>query len=137
MKRTLISAAIIAFALASLLWSASEAQDGGAEQRMEEVRIRLGLSDAQAEALTPVLQESMTAQQSVLSKYGINLEGGTSSMNKLGRQDAMAMKGELDAVRSDTLDAVGEILSEAQLTEFKRVQTERAAQMRQRIRAGR
>ncbi len=137
MKKTLIYVAIIGVALASLPWFTLVAQDADAEQRMEEVRIRLGLSEAQAEALAPVLQESMAAQQRILSKYGINLDSGTSSMNKLRRQDAMAMKGELDAVRNDTLGAVGEILNQAQFEEFKRIQAERAASMRQRIRAGR
>lgn len=136
MKQYLICTAIICLAFAN---SASFAQDERAaatDQRVEEARARLNLSDAQAEALAPVLERSMAAQQSILSKYGVELDSGTDVMQKLGRRNAMAMKKELDVVRADTLNAVDDILTDEQFDEFKRIQGERQAEMRKRIRGG-
>jgi hypothetical protein len=137
MKQYLIYAAILCLAFAS---SASYSQDERAatiEQRMEEARARLNLTDSQVEAMTPVLKESMAEQQRVLSSYGVDLESGTGAMQQLGRRNAMAMKKELDAVRANTLDAVSNILTDEQFDEFTRLQGERQAEMRQRLRGGR
>lgn len=137
MIRHMISMAILSLAFASPLALAQDDRAAGAEQRMAEMRARLDLSDAQVEALTPVLAESMAVQQSVLSKYGINLESGSGAAQKLRPRDAMAMKKELDVVRTDTLQAVDDILTDEQFDEFKRIQDERQAAMQKRIRGER
>lgn len=136
MKQYLICTAIICLAFANSASFAQEKRAATIEQRMEEARARLNLSDAQVEALAPVLEQSMAAQQSILSKYGVDLDSGTDVMQKLGRRNAMAMKKELDVVRADTLNAVDDILSDEQFDEFKRIQGERQAEMRKRIRGG-
>lgn len=137
MKRHLIRMAILCLAFASSLAFAQDDRAAGAEQRMAEMQARLDLSDTQVEALTPVLAESMAAQQRILSRYGINLESGSGAAQKLGPRDAMAMKKELDVVRADTLHAVDDILTDEQLDEFKRIQDERRAAMQKRIRGER
>ena len=137
MKRHLIGASIICLLFASSPGIAQEDRAAAAKERMEETRARLNLSDEQVEALTPVLKESMTAQQSILSKYGVNLEGGSNGGQQLGLREARAMKKELDFVRTETLDTVDDILTDEQFDEFKRIQEERRAEMRQRIRARR
>jgi hypothetical protein len=43
------------------------------------------------------------------------------------------MRKELDVVQADTLDALGRILNDEQMEEFKRMQEERKAEMRERI----
>ena len=136
MKQHLIWTAIICLAFANSASFAQDEQAAAIEQRMEEARARLNLSDAQVQALAPVLEQSMAAQQSILSKYGVDLDSGTDVMQKLGRRNAMAMKKELDVVRADTLNAVDDILSDEQFDEFKRIQGERQAEMRKRIRGG-
>ena len=137
MKRHLIGATIICLLSASSPGIAQEDRAAAAKERMEETRARLNLSDEQVEALTPVLKQSMTAQQSILSKYGVNLEGGSNGGQQLGLREARAMKKELDVVRTETLDTVDDILTDEQFDEFKRIQEERRAEMRQRIRARR
>jgi hypothetical protein len=104
---------------------------------MAEMRARLDLSETQVEALRPVLQESMAAQQSILSRYGINLENGRGAAQKLGPREALAMKKELDVIRTDTLHAVDDFLTDEQFDEFKRIQEERRAAMQKRIRGER
>ena len=136
MKQYLICTAIICLALASSASFAQEEQAATIDQRMEEARARLDLSDAQVEALAPVLERSMAARQSILSSYGVDLDSGTSVMQQLGRQNAMAMKKELDIVRADTFDAVDDILTDEQFGEFKGMQRERQAEMRKRMRGG-
>jgi hypothetical protein len=137
MKQYLICIAMIVLTFANSASFAQEERAATLEQRMEEARARLNLTDSQVEAITPVLEESMVAQQSILSRYGVDLESGTDPMQKLGRRTAMTMKKELDSVRTDTLDAVGDILTEEQFEEFKRLQRERQAEMRKRMRGGR
>lgn len=137
MKRHLISVTFLCLALASSLGFAKDDRAAEAEQRMADMRARLELSDTQFEALRPVLQKSMASQQSILSRYGINLESGSGAAQKLRPRDAMAMKKELDVVRTDTLQAVDDILTDEQFDEFKRIQDERQAAMQKRIRGER
>jgi hypothetical protein len=137
MKQHLICTAIICLAIANSASFAQDAQAAAIDQRMEEARGRLNLSDAQVEALAPVLERTMASQQSILSKYGVDLESGRDVMQQLGPRNAMAMKKELDAVRADMLDAVDDILADDQFEEFQRIQNERQAEMRKRMRGGR
>lgn len=134
MKRHVISMTICCLAFASSPGFAQNDRAAGAEQRMAEMRARLDLSDTQVEALTPVVEASVAAQQGILSKYGINMESGSGAAQKLGPRKALAMKKELDAVRTDTLNAVDDILTDEQFDEFKRIQDERQAAMQKRIR---
>jgi hypothetical protein len=48
-----------------------------------------------------------------------------------------AMSQEMEVVRSDTRAALDPILSDAQMAEFDRMQEERKAQMRERVRSSR
>lgn len=106
------------------------------EQRMEHIRDRLNLTDEQVDETAPVLEKSMQKQQGILSSYGIDLQS-SGSTGRLGIRRARAMKQELDVVRADTLDALEGILNDEQLGEFKLIQQERQAEMRERIRGGR
>jgi hypothetical protein len=47
------------------------------------------------------------------------------------------MRQELETVRADTLDELEGILNDEQLDEFKRIQEERKAEMRERMRSAR
>lgn len=120
-------------------WTASgqEPQMTDAELRLEQTMTRLELSDEQKDALAPVLENSRSAQQEILASYGIDVENGERPAQRLGIRKAMAMKRELDAVRADTLNTVSGILSADQLEEFKRIQTERQAEIQERIRGER
>ncbi|MGD2031838.1 MAG: hypothetical protein PVI25_06100 [Gammaproteobacteria bacterium] len=133
MTRLLTAAFLTTLALVSTPSLAQEDRAAQVEQRIEEAKARLNLTDEQLDQMTPVLEESMAARQSILSSYGIDLENRSGSAKKLGLRQARAMRKELDVVQADTLDALGRILNDEQMEEFKRMQEERKAEMRERI----
>jgi len=135
-KAIFIAATILSILVASPA-SGQESKATNAKFRLEQTMARLALSDEQKEALTPVLENSMSAQHDILASYGIDIEKGERPAQGLGIRNARAMKRELDAVRADTLETVSGILSAEQFEEFKRIQAERQAEMRERINGGR
>jgi hypothetical protein len=134
MKQLLSKAAIVSLALVSPFALASSDRAAQVEQRMEEVRERLDLSDEQLQQMMPVIEESMEKRRSILTSYGIDPENRANAKDKLGLRKALAMKKELDAVRTDTLRALDGVLTNEQLQEFKRIQAERQSEMRERMR---
>ena len=134
MKQLLSKAAILSLVLISPFALANSDRMAQVEQRMEEARERLNLSDEQMDQMTPVLAESMEKRREILSSYGIDPENWANTKGKLGLRKALAMKKELDAVRKDTFQALDGVLTDGQLQEFKRIQAERQSEMRERIR---
>jgi hypothetical protein len=134
MTRILAIVTFCVFALLSQLVLAENDRATQVEQRLEQARAKLGLTDEQFEKMVPVLEMSGEAQRHILSNYGIDLESRSGSTQKLDASQAMAMKLELDVVREDMLAAVEDILTDEQFDEFKRFQKENQAEMRKRIR---
>jgi Spy/CpxP family protein refolding chaperone len=123
-----------------LLIVSQVAADDNASQALDQIQQtieQLDLSDEQIEQIKPVLQESMAAQQEIMSSYGIDIENREGPSGKLGPRKAMSMRKELDEVRADTLNELEDILSAEQLDEFKAIQDQRRAEMRDRIRGAR
>ena len=137
MNRIITTSATVLFMTFSLLAFAQDDRTAQFEQRMEEARTRLDLSDEQVEAFSPVLKESITEQRRILSNYGVNLDDPSDTAGRLRLRQARAMRKELEAVRADTQSALKPILNDEQLDEFQRMQEERRAEMRERIRGGR
>ena len=137
MSKAIFVAVTFMVILAASPASGQESQVTDAGFRLEQVAARLALSDEQKEALTPVLENTMSAQHDILASYGIDIENGERPAQGLGIRNARAMKRELDAVRADTLETVSGILSAEQFEEFKRIQAERQTEMRERIKGGR
>lgn len=136
--KPILSAAILCFvALFSPLILAGSDQALQLEQFLDHAKVRLGLTDSQVEHMAPVLQKTMERQRSILSSYGIDLADQSDPAQTLGIRKAMGMKRKLDVVRADTLAEVEDILTEEQFAEFKRLQRERQAKMRERIRGQR
>ena len=137
MNRIITTSATVLFMTFSLLAFAQNDRTAQFEQRMEEARTRLDLSEEQIEAFSPVLKESITEQRRILSNYGVNLDDRSDTAGRLGIRQARAMRKELEAVRADTQSALKPILNDEQLDEFQRMQEERRVEMRERIRGGR
>lgn len=137
MKIPPVTAALLVLALFSLPVRTQDAQAGQFQQHMEEARERLQLSDEQVQQMAPVMARSLESQQRILSSYGIDLESRSGPAQKLGPRQAMAMRDELTAVRADTVGALEGILTREQLDEFKRMQEERQAEIRARMRENR
>lgn len=131
-----IAAALFLVFTNSVVMAQSQ-QTGNPDPHLEQIKVKLDLSDEQAKQLLPVLESSMQAQKRILSNYGIDLNEDGDPGEKPGFREAWAMKQELDAVRAETLVSVGDILSDKQLDAFKRMQEKRRAEMRERIRSKR
>jgi hypothetical protein len=108
-----------------------------AQEQMQSTFERLELTDEQIEQVKPVLQESASAQRAILSSYGMDPQSRQNSATKPGLRQMRAMRSEMDAVRETTLSELAPILSDEQLEEFKRIQKERQAEMKERMRAAR
>ena len=137
MRGILTTALLVSLMLVNQQGFADDDRAAQFEQRMEQTRERLQLTDEQAEQMAPILEESMVARRNILSKYGIDLERRSARSQRLGLSKAGALKQELEVVREDTLEAVDDILTEEQLEEFKRMQEEQRAEMRERMRSAR
>ena len=137
----LIGAAVaLAAPAASAQEKKDEVDDGMAEaqQRVGEARERLQLSDEQVDQLLPFLRESFDSTQAVLEEHGINVrnmaEGG--SNRRLNFRQLRALRGDLDQVQETMFDKIEELdfLSEEQFAEFKKIQEEQRAALRERLR---
>jgi hypothetical protein len=136
MIRILMVLAVVILANVCLPSFAGEGSVSQTEQRLEAMKARLDLSEDQVAQMAPVLEASRAASQRILASYGIDLENREDNTSKLDFRQARAMRKEMDPVRADTLSALETILTEDQLVEFKKIQKEREAEMRGRIRGG-
>lgn len=107
------------------------------EQRLNDIKQRLKLSDEQAEQIKPIFKAGFEARSAVLEKYGIDPEEGKKPAKKLGLRKARKMKKEMDKVRSDTLSQLSGVLSKQQLEEYQQIQQESKAALREKIQARR
>ena len=139
---------LAASALAAVLCAASptagavQQRDGERlaqlQERLEEARARLKLTDEQSEQIRPILRAGMEKQMAVLEKHGIDLRGegaarrGRPSQQRL--RELRALGDDLEAVRKETRTELKEVLSKEQFKEFKKLQEEGREAMRQAIR---
>lgn len=107
------------------------------EQRVAEIVERLELTDAQRADLEPILRAGFEEQKKILESYGFDADGEGGRPSGFGRRDMRAMRGELKAVRSQTMNDVEKILTPEQMAELEVIQDERRAEMRERIGAAR
>lgn len=139
--------ALAAGAFASLLFAASPpvaAQQPGGErlaqlqERLEEAKARLKLTDEQTEQIRPIFRAGLEKQMAVLEKHGIDLRGGggarrgTPSQQRL--RELRALGDDLEAVRKETRKQLKDVLSKEQFKEFRKIQEEGREAMRQAIR---
>lgn len=135
MKRIVIALALgLTAALAHAQPSAE--QQAQMEERMASIVERLELTDEQKTQLEPIVADSLTQQQEILAKYGIDPENRSSGSRPSPRQ-AMQLRREMETVREATKGELAGILSDEQLAEYARIQEEAKAEMRKRMRGGR
>ena len=139
-------AVIATWLAAAALVAGGEVPDAGeedraarVEQRIEAARERLALTDEQAEAVVPILKAAAAEQAAVLKKHGIDLEAraGGERQARLGLRGMRILRGEMDAVRAETVEKLGEVLSDEQIAEYRKMQDENRSEMRRRIRSAR
>ncbi|TQV84285.1 hypothetical protein FKG94_06410 [Exilibacterium tricleocarpae] len=124
------------------LLAAAVAADVQFEQRLAETKARLNLSDEKVEQIRPVLALSFTSSRDILASYGIdpaNPDKGAGKVQdnkprRLGFKSVRKLGEELGAVRDSTLKALSGMLTDDQLVQYRELQAERAAALRQHIR---
>ena len=111
------------------------------QQRLDEARERLELGDEQIEQLLPVLRENFEATRAVLERHGINVQslGEGGSNRRLNLRQLRALSRDLDEVREAMFTKIEDLgfLSDEQFAEFRNIQEEQRAALRERLRARR
>ena len=128
---------LIILLVTSTMVVADDHRPAMAQERMQQTIERLELTDEQIEQATPVFEKAAAARQAILSNYGIDPESNPGSSEKPGLREMRAMRKEMNDLRNETVSELEQILSDEQLEEFKRIQQERQAEMRERMRGAR
>jgi hypothetical protein len=137
MRSLLATVSLIALMLASPISTANEDRTAELKERIQEAQARLNLSDTQVDQMAPIVERAMQAQKAIMARYGIDPENRDGAGRQPSLREMRAMSQEMEVVRSDTRAALDPILSDAQMAEFDRMQEERKAQMRERVRSSR
>ncbi|MGM0739393.1 MAG: hypothetical protein ACQETM_09580 [Bacteroidota bacterium] len=106
------------------------------EERLAEAKVRLGLSDEQLEQAKPIMKASIEAQQSILARYGIDLEAEGGPKTRIGLRKARQLRNDLAEVRAGTLEQLDDILLDKQVKEFRKIQEERRQSVMNHVRGG-
>ena len=104
-------------------------------KRAENIGTKLGLTEEQMAQLKPILADQFDAQMAVLDKHGIAV-GDRGDRGRLGFRKLRALRRDLDKISDKISKRVSDILSSAQLAEFKKIQKEQREQMREKLRSG-
>lgn len=143
-SRHVLAASLFAAVLFAAIPAAGAVQQPDGErlaqlqERLEEARARLKLTEEQVEHVRPIFRAGMEKQMEVLEKHGIDLRGdgaarrGRPSQQRL--RELRALGDDLESVRKETRKQLKEVLSKEQFKEFKRLQEEGREAMRQAIR---
>ena len=138
--RVLAAVAMTAlFAIATQTAAAGdrEIDPAALEERINEMRERLDLTDKQVEAIEPILIDHLEKTGAVLKEYGIDLQSGERPKERMGFREARKMKSDLDGVQSETEGALDDILDDDQMNEYRQIAEERRARIREQIKANR
>ncbi len=123
----------IVFALI-MAWSAyaqrpmgSPQGDQNREEQFERLKDQLGLSDQQVEEILPILEESRERQQALREKY----------MDQSRSQETMeSFRNEREELQEETNASLATVLSDEQMKEYREMQGEARANLRQGQRQG-
>ena len=133
MKRILRWIFFAAILIANSVWS----DQGARTEKLEEAKERLNLTEEQIVSIRPILEEDLAQKNKVLLKYGIDLESGKRPEGRMKFREARALGNDLDAVREETVEKLSVFLSDEQIEEYKTIQNENKAKIRERIRKSR
>ena len=142
MKHWITVATLIGF-MASLTTGVAEQADSDRlaelEARIEETKQRLNLTDEQIARIEPILESNFEATTLVLESHGIEFgpDVPREQRERPGFRKMRAISRDLQAVREETAAEMAEVLTEEQMTEYRKIQEERRAELRDRIRARR
>lgn len=104
------------------------------QQRLEEARTRLDLTDEQVEQVRPIIRTEFEALLDVLQEYGIDLQDRSGGAGRLGFLRLRRLQRDVSAVREQTLEDLDGVLTDEQLETYKEIQEENRQAMRERLR---
>ena len=107
------------------------------DARIEQTRQRLNLTDEQSVQIEPILESNFHASMLVLESHGIDLSVPREQRARPNFREIRAIGKELQAVREETAEEMAEFLTEEQMEEYRKIQEERRAEMREQIGARR
>ena len=107
------------------------------DARIEQTRQRLNLTDEQSVQIEPILESNFHASMLVLESHGIDLSVPREQRARPNFREMRAIGKELQAVREETAEEMAEFLTEEQMEEYRKIQVERRAEMREQIGARR
>ena len=93
------------------------------EERLQETKSRLVLTEEQLTKVRPILQEHFAAQRAILDQYDIGRG------KRPDAQQFRALRRALDASKAQTAKRLAGILSAEQMAEFDKIQAERKKQL--------
>ena len=134
---TLVMTAVFAIATQTATAEEREIDPAALEERTNEMRERLELTDEQVEAIEPILIDHMEKTGAVLKEYGIDLQSGERPKERMGFREARKMKSELDGINRKTEGALDDILDDDQMNEYRKIAEERRAKFREQMKANR
>lgn len=127
MTRTIPSLMLTLSLLAALAVAGpATAQDGAVttreqvEQRLEDLKGRLDLTDYQWTQVEMILRSSIRERMAIAERYG--LDGDPATFSELEGSDKRAMRRELKDCRKDTAKRMKRYLDKDQYKEFKALQ---------------
>ncbi len=123
---------VIFIGLFAVAATAEEGRSAQLEQRLEETKARLNLTDEQAEQIAPTLLQSFESSRAILQKYGVDPQSRGNG-KRLGLKKARQLRQELETLQVNTLKELNGVLTDEQLAEYRQIQAERKAALQQRI----
>ena len=122
--------------LASPLYAQTAAPGEEAIERIraqvQETQERLQLTEAQQETIRPILEESFEQRLAVLEKHGIDLENRDAN-ERPGFRTMRKLRKDMDKVRKETEKQLEDVLTADQMKEWKAIEEERRARMREQL----
>jgi Spy/CpxP family protein refolding chaperone len=88
------------------------------EKMVSHLKERLGLDDAQGEAILPILSEQMEKQVEMFQEFRENGEG-----------DRSALRDRMEEIREETESRLSSILTEEQMAAYRKLREERRMKM--------
>lgn len=100
--------------------------------QVQETQERLQLTEAQQEAIRPILEESFEQRLAVLEKHGIDLENRDAN-ERPGLLTLRKVRKDMDNVREETEKQLNDVLTADQMNVWKELEEERRARMREHL----
>ena len=103
------------------------------EERIQEARERLNLTDEQTDQVVPILRAGFEALLVVLEEHGIDIENRSGERNRPRLRQLRRLNRDLEEVRERTVEQLSDVLSDEQIEVYRELQEERRQALRARV----